>query len=117
MLPRFVRLAETDRAPVAFRIDGRPAMALQGDTLLVAMLTQGRRLRDSEFGDGARAGFCLMGACQDCWVWAEDGTRLRACSTRVEPGLAVLTRPPAQHWPVTPDLRQSLDEHAKETAA
>jgi len=107
--PRFIRLAETGRAPIALRIDGAPAQALDGDTLLVALLTQGRRVRDSEFGDGARAGFCLMGACQDCWVWRESGERLRACSTVAEPGMAVLTRPPDDHWPMTPDLRALLE--------
>ncbi|KAF1021478.1 MAG: Hydrogen cyanide synthase subunit HcnA [Paracidovorax wautersii] len=113
---RFVRLAETDRPPIALSIDGEPATALAGDTLLVALLSQGRRVRDSEFGDGPRAGFCLMGACQDCWVWTPDGQRLRACSTPVAAGMAVLTRPPAQHWPMTPDLRESLARHAGEGA-
>jgi len=103
--PRFVRLAETERAPISLRIDGVPARALAGDSLLVALLTQGRRVRDSEFGDGPRAGFCLMGACQDCWLWTEAGERLRACSTVAEDGMSVLTRPPAAHWPMTPDLR------------
>jgi predicted molibdopterin-dependent oxidoreductase YjgC len=105
---RFVRLAERDRAAVEIRIDGVPAQALEGDSLLVALLTRGRRVRDSEFGGGARAGFCLMGACQDCWVWTESGERLRACSTPVREGIAVLTRPPASVWPVTPDLQALL---------
>lgn len=109
---RFVRLAETDRPAVALTIDGEAASALAGDTLLVALLTHGRRVRDSEFGDGPRAGFCLMGACQDCWVWTPDGDRLRACSTVAEPGMSVLTRPPAAHWPATPDLAQSLAKKA-----
>lgn len=114
---RFVRLAETDRAALALQIDGQPATALAGDTLLVALLSHGRRVRDSEFGDGPRAGFCLMGACQDCWVWTPEGERLRACSTPVEAGMSVCTRPPAQHWPATPDLLQSLQRHAAERAA
>jgi len=101
---RFVRLAETDRPALHLRIDGEPATALDGDTLLVALLTHGRRVRTSEFGDGTRAGFCLMGACQDCWVWDEAGQRLRACSTVVTEGLAVRTTPPASLWPVTPDV-------------
>ena len=63
--PRFVRLAERDRRQLAFRIDGRPATALDGDTVLTAMLTVGRDLREAEFHPGTRAGFCLMGACQD----------------------------------------------------
>jgi NADH dehydrogenase/NADH:ubiquinone oxidoreductase subunit G len=108
MEPRLVRLAETDRGAVTLRIDGAPAQALAGDSLLVALLTHGRRVRDSEFGDGARAGFCLMGACQDCWVWTESGERLRACSTPVREGMAVLTRPPASLWPATPDLSTLL---------
>jgi len=94
MNPRFVRLAETARAPVRFRIDGREVEALAGDTLMVALLNHTRHLRYSEFGDGKRAGFCLMGACQDCWVWLEDGRRIRACSTYVEPGLSIRTT-----WP------------------
>jgi D-hydroxyproline dehydrogenase subunit gamma len=105
---RFVRLAERRRAPVAIRIDGHSVQALAGDTLLVALLTNVRRVRDSEFGDGSRAGFCLMGACQDCWVWTESGERLRACSTPVQSGMAVLTRPPAAAWPITPDLHARL---------
>ncbi|MDA8445827.1 (2Fe-2S)-binding protein [Paracidovorax valerianellae] len=114
---RFVRLAETDRPQIALTIDGQPATALAGDTLLVALLQHGRRVRDSEFGDGPRAGFCLMGACQDCWVWTPSGERLRACSTPAEAGMQVLTRPPAQHWPMTADLRESLARHAPGEAA
>lgn len=114
---RFVRLAETDRPPLSLLIDGEPATALVGDTLLMALLSHGRRVRDSEFGDGPRAGFCLMGACQDCWVWTPQGQRLRACSTPTEPGMTVLTRPPLQHWPVTPDLQQSLARQAAQEAA
>jgi predicted molibdopterin-dependent oxidoreductase YjgC len=112
MSTRFVRLAERDRMPVEIRIDGRSVRALAGDTLLVALLTNGTRVRDSEFDGGTRAGFCLMGACQDCWVWSEDGARLRACSTPVQPGLAVLTRPPASYWSITPDLQAQLAAEA-----
>ena len=108
---RFVRLAETDRPSVYITIDGATCMALAGDTLLVALMCHGRRVRDSEFGDGPRAGFCLMGACQDCWVWQPTGERLRACSTPVQAGMEVLTRPPAGHWPMTQDLRESLTQH------
>jgi len=88
---QFRRVAETARRPLHFTIDGRPASALEGDTVLTALLLNGRRVRRSEFGDGARAGFCLMGACQDCWVSLADGRRLRACSTYVTEGMAVVT--------------------------
>jgi NADH dehydrogenase/NADH:ubiquinone oxidoreductase subunit G len=95
---RFVRLAETNRARVRIVIDGQPVEALAGDTLMVAMLNNVRSLRESEFGDGRRAGFCLMGACQDCWVWTAQNTRLRACTTVVAEGMNIVTRQPEATW-------------------
>ncbi|MEA1671993.1 (2Fe-2S)-binding protein [Nitrospirillum sp. BR 11163] len=99
MTGRFVRLAETGRAELTIHVDGAPIRALAGDTLMVALLTAGTHLRASEFGDGRRAGFCLMGACQDCWVWTEDGERLRACSTQPVDGMRISTRQPEATWP------------------
>ena len=90
-VPQFRRLAETDRAPIRLTVDGQAVAALAGDTVLTALLTVGRRARSSEFGDGPRAGFCLMGACQDCWVTLGDGRRARACTTPAEDGMAVTT--------------------------
>jgi len=90
--PQFQRLAERNRPVIRFVIDGRACEALAGDTLLTALLTNGRRLRSSEFGAGQRAGFCLMGACQDCWVALDDGTRLRACTSFVAEGMRIVTR-------------------------
>ena len=87
---RLRRLAEMDRPAVSFMLDGAPANALAGDTLLTAILAQDGHLRASEFGDGLRAGFCLMGACQDCWVTIEGGGRVRACTTPIEQGMRVL---------------------------
>ena len=98
MAGRFVRLAEKDRPHLSIIVDGKPVEALEGDTLMVAMLGDGAYLRSSEFGDGKRAGFCLMGACQDCWVWTEDGGRLRACSTTVSDGMRISTQQPEATW-------------------
>ena len=90
--PQFVRVAELQREPLRFFLDGREVGALQGDTLLTAVLMQQRRVRDSEFSGAPRAGFCLIGACQDCWMRSEDGKRLRACSTLVTEGMRVVSR-------------------------
>lgn len=92
MSGRFVRVAERERATFRIFVDGEPCEAAQGDTVLVALLSSRLAVRDSEFGDGRRAGFCLMGACQDCWVWCADGTRLRACTTLAVPGMSIVTR-------------------------
>ena len=98
MTGRLVRLAETGRASVGFTLDGVAQTALQGDSVLTAILTVAASLRGAEFGPEARAGFCLMGTCQDCWVWQEEGPRLRACSTVLTEGMRLRTCAPT-HWP------------------
>ena len=87
----FCRVAETGRRAIAFTIDGVPARALEGDTVLTAVLTQRSVLRYADFSATPRAGFCLMGACQDCWVSTESGERLRACSTLACEGMRIVT--------------------------
>ncbi|HEY4065423.1 MAG TPA: (2Fe-2S)-binding protein [Burkholderiaceae bacterium] len=89
--PLLHRVAETQRAGVAFTLDGRPAQALEGDTVLTAVLTQAAQLRRNEFSNEARAGFCMMGACQDCWIATAGGARLRACTTFIAPGMDLLS--------------------------
>lgn len=96
---RFIRAVPRDAERVRFTIDGRPAEAWSGDSLLAAILVTQPSLRQHEFDGGARGGFCLMGACQDCWVWSEKGERLRACTTPVAPGMAILTAPPMERFP------------------
>lgn len=90
-MPLLTRLSETDRQTVTFMLDGQPARALAGDTVLTAVLTQAERLRQSEFSATPRAGFCMMGACQDCWILTGHGTRLRACTTFIEADMDLLT--------------------------
>ena len=105
--PRLIRVGETDRPTVPFEVDGIKVQALVGDTLLVAVLTNADRLRRSEFGPNARSGFCLMAACQDCWVWTSAGERMRACDTLVDSllssvrqaGLSIVTEQPDATWP------------------
>jgi hypothetical protein len=87
----FQRLADGRRTEIEISIDGDRVRVLQGDTLLTAILLHHDHLRLSEIGEEPRAGFCLMGACQDCWVSDSDGRRLRACTTYVKPGIAIVT--------------------------
>jgi len=88
---QLVRVAEAHRAPVAFSLDGQAATALEGDTVLTAVLTCSAQLRRNEFSGQPRAGFCMMGACQDCWIATVDGERLRACSTPIRAGMNLLS--------------------------
>jgi predicted molibdopterin-dependent oxidoreductase YjgC len=99
MTGRLARLGETARAAVPLTIDGEAATALEGDTVLVALLTRRGNLGRADFGERSRAGFCLMGACQDCWVWTPEGERLRACTAVAEPGMRLHTSQPEGTWP------------------
>ncbi len=88
---QFIRLSETERTKIIIHVDGAPITAFAGDTVLTALLLAGTRLRDFEFGPGGRAGFCLMGACQDCWVLQENDGAIRACTSYVAEGMRLLT--------------------------
>ena len=85
------RIHGAPRETLAFELDGRSCTALEGDTVLTAILTHATRVRVAECSGAPRAGFCMMGACQDCWVQLVDGERLRACTTMVEPGMRIRT--------------------------
>jgi D-hydroxyproline dehydrogenase subunit gamma len=98
MKARFVRLAETHRRPIRILVDGVELEAREGDTVTGAILTNLGHLRTTEFGHERRAGFCMMGACQDCWVWTADSQRLRACTTTVSAGLSISTKQPEAKW-------------------
>ena len=95
---RIVRLAEKVRAPLPFTFDGKAFEGCEGDTVLTAILSACPALRQAEFGPEARAGFCLMGACQDCWVWQQGGPRVRACTTPLRAGMELRSIPP-EGWP------------------
>jgi predicted molibdopterin-dependent oxidoreductase YjgC len=92
---QFVRAIGRDGPAIRLTLDGSEIAATEGDSVLAALLTACPFLRRLEFGGEPRAGFCLMGACQDCWVWTESGGRLRACTTPVTAGMALLTAAPA----------------------
>ncbi len=87
---KLVRLRDASRPRITLMLEDQPIEAQQGDTLLTALLAaDAGHLRESEFGDGRRAGFCLMGACQDCWVVVEGMGRVRACATLAAQGMEV----------------------------
>jgi len=85
------RLARQNLPPITFSLNGKPCTGRAGDTVLTAVLTQVDRLRLSDFSREPRAGFCQMGACQDCWILTADGKRIRACSTPLAAGMNLRT--------------------------
>jgi predicted molibdopterin-dependent oxidoreductase YjgC len=85
------RVAEQERKSVSFWLDGKPLSARAGDSVLTAVLTRADQLRRTEFSGTPRAGFCLIGCCQDCWMRSEDGVAVRACTTEIAEGMRLLS--------------------------
>lgn len=86
------RLARRDLPAIPFTLDGIAREGRAGDTVMTATLTLTDQLRRGDFSGAPRAGFCQMGACQDCWILTADGRRLRACTTPLVPGMNLLTQ-------------------------
>jgi NADPH-dependent 2,4-dienoyl-CoA reductase/sulfur reductase-like enzyme len=73
--------------PVHFTIDGRPAEAEAGVSLLAALWNDGRRaLRTSVTGQ-ARGPLCGMGTCFECRVTLDGIPHVRSCLTTLRPGM------------------------------
>lgn len=90
-MPLLQRIARKDHPVIAFTLDGEACEGRSGDSVLTAILNRSEALRFSEFTASPRAGFCQMGACQDCWVGLESGERLRACTTALVAGMRIVT--------------------------
>ena len=90
---QLVRLVDRDRPDTTVHVDGEPCTVKSGDTIMTALLTRSTHLGEGEFDQPNRSGFCLMGACQGCWVEIGDGRRARACGHPVEEGMHIRTLP------------------------
>lgn len=91
--PQLRRVAGRTGRAVSLNFDGAPLEAVEGESVLAALLNHGGYVRRNEFSKEQRAGFCLMGACQDCWVWTTDGGYIRACTTPVSEGMTLFSEP------------------------
>jgi NADPH-dependent 2,4-dienoyl-CoA reductase/sulfur reductase-like enzyme len=81
---------------VRIRVDGRPAEAEAGTSLLAALWNQGARaLRTSATGE-SRGPLCGMGTCFECRVTLDGAPHVRSCLVPVRDGMDVrLGVPPA----------------------
>lgn len=92
--PQFVRVAQRAGRDIALTFDGLRIEARNGDSVLAALLGAGALVRRHDIDNAPRGGFCLMGACQDCWIWTADGGRIRACTTQARDGMTLFAGPP-----------------------
>lgn len=89
----FRRLAEIERdAPFSIQVDGETVTAYAGETIATVLLTVGKLAMRKTHQNKAKRGFyCGMGICQECLVELEDGNKIRACQTLVEPWMKIKT--------------------------
>jgi glycine/D-amino acid oxidase-like deaminating enzyme len=79
--------------PVRLRFDGAEIEALPGETIAAALAAADIVTLRAARSGAARGPFCGMGACFDCLVTVNGRPNQRACLTKVEPGMEVLSEP------------------------
>jgi len=85
-------------ASVTLQLDSKPLPARRGQTVAAAMLAAGQRvLRHTRRGGKPRGLFCAMGVCFDCVMTIDGEPGVRACMTKVEEGMRVIS--PVQFKP------------------
>ncbi len=83
---------------VTFTLDGELVTAYRGQTLAAALLASGRRiLRHTRRFGKPRGLYCAMGVCYDCVMTVNGNPGVRACMTKVEEGMQVVS--PAKFAP------------------
>lgn len=88
MLRRIEGLAA--RRTVSLQVEGRPVLALEGDSLAVALLQAGvTALRETPVSGAPRGPLCLMGVCFECLVEVDGRANVQACMLGVREGMQV----------------------------
>lgn len=80
-------------SPCQFTYDGKQFEAMQGDTIAAALIAAGERVGRYTQKGNPRHLFCGIGVCFECMVMVEDLGALRACMTKVVPGMQVSSWP------------------------
>jgi NADPH-dependent 2,4-dienoyl-CoA reductase/sulfur reductase-like enzyme len=78
--------------PVRFEVDGQPAAAEAGTSLLAALWNAGSRAVRTSVGGEARGPLCAMGTCFECRVDVDGAPHVRSCLTPVREGMRVSLR-------------------------
>lgn len=79
-----------DARRVNILINGRPAMALEGQSVAAALVSNGMRALRSTYRKGRSRGmFCGIGVCFDCVLTVDDRVSVRACLEPVREGMRI----------------------------
>ena len=80
-------------SPCQFIYDGKVFEAMQGDTIAAALIAACERVGRFTQKGNPRHLFCGIGVCFECMVIVKDLGAVRACMTKVTPGMQVSTWP------------------------
>ena len=84
-------MATDTSSDVAFTLNGRPAAAIAGSSVAVALIANGvTQFRRSVSGE-SRAPLCGMGICYECRLTIDGRPHQKSCQIIVASGMAVET--------------------------
>ncbi|GHB45954.1 hypothetical protein GCM10007094_39070 [Pseudovibrio japonicus] len=85
-------ITKTVDRPFTINVDGVPLPALEGESVLSALLASDiRQLMKSDYGSLSGA-YCGMGVCHCCLLHIDGKHKQRACQTIVKPGMRIQTQ-------------------------
>ena len=77
--------------PFVIFIDGQPIKAIEGESILSALLASDiRQLMQNDYGKHSGA-YCGMGVCHCCLLHVDGRHKRKACQTLVKPNMNVET--------------------------
>ncbi|WP_179137702.1 (2Fe-2S)-binding protein [Candidatus Entotheonella palauensis] len=80
--------------PIHVEVDGARVSAFAGDSIATVLMASGQRVLSASSADHPdRTLFCGMGLCHQCLVIVDGVRDVRACMTRVRPGMKITTHP------------------------
>jgi predicted molibdopterin-dependent oxidoreductase YjgC len=87
----FLRLHDS-RPLVEIRVDGRPVLAREGESVAAALLAAAvSTFRRSARSGSERGAYCGMGACFECLVMIDGRPNVQSCLVPVVAGMEVAT--------------------------
>ena len=78
---------------LSFQYDGETFEAMAGDTIAAALIAADQRVGRFTHKGNPRHVFCGIGVCFECMVIVNDLGIVRACMTKVQPGMQVFSWP------------------------
>jgi len=100
---RRIEGAVTRQPAIEIIVDGRSVPAFPGESVAAALLATGKRaFRTTARRDEPRGAYCGIGICFDCVMTVDGQPNVRACQTRVRPGMRIETQLGHGVWRVEP---------------